>query len=68
MRWITSATLPFGEDYLLNDRQKRKRHPSAFGSSSYDNQSHHRIIDTQMTGYEKATLTLASFKTSDVGE
>jgi len=25
-------------------------------------------IDTQMTGYEKATLTLASFKTSDVGE
>ena len=31
-------------------------------------QSHHRIIDTQMTGYEKATLTLATFKTSDVGE
>ena len=24
--------------------------------------------DTQMTGYEKATLTLATFKTSDVGE
>jgi hypothetical protein len=31
-------------------------------------QSHHRIIDTQMTGYEKATPTLATFKTSDVGE
>jgi hypothetical protein len=31
-------------------------------------QSHHRIADTQMTGYEKATLTLATFKTSGVGE
>jgi hypothetical protein len=68
MRWIASATLPFGENYLLNDRQKRKRQTSAFGSSLYDDKSHHRIIDTQMTGYEKATLTLASFKTSDVGE
>ena len=68
MRWIVSVTIPFGENYLLNDRQKRKRHSSAFGSSSFDEQSHHRILNIQMTGYERATLTLATFKTSDVGE